>query len=866
MRGHSYQTSQATPRTRIPQYYHRPTPLTASSSHPDIESPSRQRSFVRNVGDNVFYHHHQHHHNYHLPRTHSPHNNTSCDIKKFLIYAILFFAAYYILFLAISTTYRHNTYSKSLRKPSIPPRVSRMQHQDHTDFTSEDEEHFKQQLKRGALVNPFLSADMDNALKTALAGQEAARTASKVSEILDERRTRRKRHRQEISKLKPFPQIYISDAPYYLHQNLVIIGQVNNAETRMDMVLYQLEGIACLFNSTTFILFESNSKDKTLLHLQRWSLRKPLNCTQIAFKPEHKQRFGSIETLDDLMETFALNKHDKEGIEDNDVINNMIWNYLDQFTSLGDIDYRQMMMYLTAKLLKMNFEQIEVEEILRHKLEAIKHVIFRRQIEKHQNAMHKHIISGDEVVEDELLMETEILRQLRVYGGLNERDPSGYYSGHPIEGNDESVEQYKQRMVDDNGDLVAIFMDEAVGGDVNKLDTQYQFREGVREQELKRYTPSDLFDEFKDIHAEMEGLMQYDEDIIHEKLRERKRKYEARRRKERSKREAHAILKLGDEEFEDGLYQRLREKLENIYDEDDESDDDETRFRTKLFRIERFVIYRNMLLNETQRLSAQLNIKFDYVLVIDMDIYSFDARTFMNEMYFADADAVCMDGMDWMGYTRDTFATVKTNGGWLHYGHDALVNKTRYVYDNQHAMRQRTKIPNEKHRFEQVKSCFGGVMVYNNIDNHLFEQECKYTLTRDIFWTDYKNDPSDMNETVTNLTVTPGVEPFNYTYEWWLDHRHHNAYSEQSKVEIQLFLKQYVELIHVFGRTVQNRALIPRDGDICEHIPYHYCLGDKGWKFVISTRSKLYYDKFYPGNRNDTNWPHHLETRPSFTV
>ena len=44
-------------------------------------------------------------------------------LKKFLIYAILFFAAYYLLFLAITTTYRHNMYTKDLINPSIPNRA-----------------------------------------------------------------------------------------------------------------------------------------------------------------------------------------------------------------------------------------------------------------------------------------------------------------------------------------------------------------------------------------------------------------------------------------------------------------------------------------------------------------------------------------------------------------------------------------------------------------------------------------------------------------------------------------------------------------------------------------------------------------------
>lgn len=79
---------------------------------------------------------------------------------------------------------------------------------------------------------------------------------------------RRHRHRQEVRKLKPFPAMYLSDNPYFTEQNLVILGLVSNAERRIDVILYQLESIGCLFNSTTLLIFESNSKDRTLLHLQ----------------------------------------------------------------------------------------------------------------------------------------------------------------------------------------------------------------------------------------------------------------------------------------------------------------------------------------------------------------------------------------------------------------------------------------------------------------------------------------------------------------------------------------------------------------------------------------------------------------------
>merc|ERR1712154_477897 len=98
------------------------------------------------------------------------------------------------------------------------------------------------------------------------------------------------------------------------------------------------------------------------------------------------------------------------------------------------------------------------------------------------------------------------------------------------------------------------------------------------------------------------------------------------------------------------------------------------------------------------------------------------------------------------------------------------------------ALAQRKLIPNqmENNRFAQVKSCFGGLIVYKNGENNendLFESECKYTLTRDIFYTTY-------NETDLEK----------YTYEWWLHNRYHNKYSQESKLELQLFREQYIEI------------------------------------------------------------------------
>merc|ERR1712228_1113853 len=152
-------------------------------------------------------------------------------------------------------------------------------------------------------------------------------------------------------------------------------------------------------------------------------------------------------------------------------------------------------------------------------------------------------------------------------------------------GNDDEIEN----MSDENGEINAIFMEE----NANELDLQYNFIQGIKQQELKKHSHSDFVDEFGDIHDEIEKAIQYDESIIHEKLRERKRKYEIRRRKERQHREQ----------------------------EEEEEEEEIVTFRDELFRIERFVIYRNNLLDLTKNISKEFGINFDYVLMIDMDVY-----------------------------------------------------------------------------------------------------------------------------------------------------------------------------------------------------------------------------------------------------
>ena len=276
-----------------------------------------------------------------------------------------------------------------------------------------------------------------------------------------------------------------------------------------------------------------------------------------------------------------------------------------------------------------------------------------------------------------------------------------------------------------------------------------------------------------------------------------------------------------------------------------------------------FVIYRNMLLDEAQRVSSAQGLPFDVVMNVDLDIFSIDVRTFMNELFYsggAGVDGLCVDGVDWMGYTRDTFATVSADGEWLHYGRGGGA-VSEYSYNNEHAMLQRTLMPNQERRFEAVKSCFGGVMALRNRHDAVFRSGCRYTLTRDIFFTEYNNSvPAGFED-------DSALNTFRYDEEWWTSNRHHNEYSERSKAELAAFRNEYIELLQFEDKRILDRSAYPKDGDICEHIPFQYCLHDAGFNLAISSRAKLYYDEYFPvrRRRNDTNWAYYSEHRPEFT-
>eukprot|EP01084_Bolivina_argentea_P018180 33882_1 len=109
----------------------------------------------------------------------------------------------------------------------------------------------------------FLSDDLD--AQTATIEMVAANISniSNISSILNavtdepvkirkqKRHKKRKKRKQTVGKHRPFPPLYVSDAPYYMDKNIVITGLVHNSGQSIDATLKQLESLSRLFNSTT---------------------------------------------------------------------------------------------------------------------------------------------------------------------------------------------------------------------------------------------------------------------------------------------------------------------------------------------------------------------------------------------------------------------------------------------------------------------------------------------------------------------------------------------------------------------------------------------------------------------------------------
>merc|ERR1712207_43229 len=138
-----------------------------------------------------------------------------------------------------------------------------------------------------------------------------------------------------------------------------------------------------------------------------------------------------------------------------------------------------------------------------------KYVKYKEKISNHISYLNKYIISGDDIVDGELKKEVEILKKLKIYDGVNE-----FHTGY----NEDRA----------YGELERIRWDQGYKSDKN-----------------------DFEDEFNDIHDEIEGLIANDEEIIHQKLRDKQLSF-ARKRKELRERRKIERERLNGGKITDG--------------------------------------------------------------------------------------------------------------------------------------------------------------------------------------------------------------------------------------------------------------------------------------------------------------------------
>ena len=213
-----------------------------------------------------------------------------------------------------------------------------------------------------------------------------------------------------------------------------------------------------------------------------------------------------------------------------------------------------------------------------------------------------------------------------------------------------------------------------------------------------------------------------------------------------------------------------------------------------LSREDRFVFYRNYILDYVtltllNEKSKQLNndkFEYDSWMMIDFDIQGLEQFRIFQEFSIAsvmlNVDVFCVNGMEWTGRYRDTFATVFHGLFCVVYVCIDIKCMNEYL-DGQWCYEDGFQCSEiiQENRFTQVRSCFGGLSIYRF--DSIMQSKCRYHTRGEL-----KN----------NAKIT---------HEW-------------------------------FNR--QNPKFI----DLCEHIAFHDCLYsqyDENLTFIISRESYLYY-------------------------
>eukprot|EP01084_Bolivina_argentea_P055801 102235_1 len=224
----------------------------------------------------------------------------------------------------------------------------------------------------------------------------------------------------------------------------------------------------------------------------------------------------------------------------------------------------------------------------------------------------------------------------------------------------------------------------------------------------------------------------------------------------------------------------------------------------KLTRVETFVPYRNMMIKQLFNLIEMENMNifmYDYIFMIDLDVFEIDFITFLTELIECPTNIMCINGVDQYNDYRDSFATVEMSHNWIY--RPFIFNKSEAYYDKARNV-LRKKMPRHNQRYENVRSCFNGLASYK-ID-YFINGECKYYTNDDILL--LKSHTNDKNQ--------------------WID--------------------QIIKLINwssLKGIMFDNDSGF--ETNLCEHIAFHYCLSNiYHITLSIAKHTKLYYYPLAP--------------------
>jgi len=273
----------------------------------------------------------------------------------------------------------------------------------------------------------------------------------------------------------------------------------------------------------------------------------------------------------------------------------------------------------------------------------------------------------------------------------------------------------------------------------------------------------------------------------------------------------------------------------------------------KLSRVEKFVPYRNMMLRQLYQLSVDAKrnqrIAFDYLFMIDVDVFEIDFVSFLNELLVCPTHVMCANGVDAFEHYRDSFATVEMSHNWIF--RPFIFNKTDAYYDKARNI-LRKKMPRKGQRFEEVRSCFNGLAAYKlDIEDVIERGKCKYFTNDDVLLLKSQlqsdindDDDDDMREELEDEWNLQGIIDANDNSN---DDADENVITNAMKGDNQ-WIHDVVKLINWNNlKGVMYDIDSGYETNLCEHIAFHYCLSHQhSVTLSIATNTKLFYYPLKP--------------------